>query len=45
MSALHFPTSLEHINKSIKGADPAALVVFTVAAGFLIAILVAVFIR
>ncbi len=45
MSTLHFPTSLEHISKSIKGADPAALVVFTVAVGFLVAILVAIFIR
>lgn len=45
MSTLHFPTSLEEVSKSIKGADPTALVVFTVALGFLVAILVAVFIR
>jgi hypothetical protein len=45
MSTLHFPISLEQINKRFKGADPAALVVFTVAVGFLVAILVAVFIR
>lgn len=45
MSTVHLPRESSRISARFKGTDPAALIVFGVAAGLLVVFLVSVFFR
>ncbi|MEI7762071.1 MAG: hypothetical protein WCI85_02460 [Comamonadaceae bacterium] len=45
MTTLHLPKDFSQISARFKGTDPAALIVFAVAAGLLAVFLVSVFFR
>ncbi|MBZ4211765.1 MAG: hypothetical protein LAD29_11585 [Rhodoferax sp.] len=45
MSTVHSPRDFSQIRARFKGTDPAALIVFGVAAGLLVVFLVSVFFR